>query len=189
MIQFQISRCQLDSIPENFRIDPSWFDHQSSLHGQSHTLRVMILSDLLYSRAVEGKLEVPRNLYRNLMAAALIHDLARKNDGLCLNHGLWGKETKRLIAEKMFLGYKLPEEEWRSIGEAVEAHSRHDPPTPYAPGSLTALLKDADGLDRVRLSESPDPTYSRHPFTVEYVDLAWELLDRSFEELERSFFG
>jgi len=122
------------------------------------------------------------------MAAALIHDLSRKNDGLCFDHGLWAKETKRPIAEKMFLGYQLPEEDWRSIGEAVEAHSRHDPPTPYAQGSLTALLKDADGLDRVRLSESPDPAYFRHPFTAEYVGLAWDLLDRSLGELELAFF-
>lgn len=39
-----------------------------------------------------------------------------------------------------------------------------------------------------RIFDPPDPAYSRHPFTAEYVDLAWDLLDRSLGELELFFF-
>ena len=96
---------------------------------------------------------------------------------------------KRSIAEKYFLGFMLPEHEWAEIGVAVEAHSRRDPSIPFPQGSLTALLKDADGLDRYRLGSSPDPAYFRHPFTKSFLDFAWKLLARDEDDLEREFFG
>lgn len=181
-----ISRWKL---PLNFRIDPAWFDHPSTIHGRGHTLRVMILADRLCARAIEEGLPVSETLYRNLMTAALIHDLARKHDGICQEHGGWARATKRHIAEDHFLGFKLPEDEWQEIAAAVEAHSRHDPSAPWPQGSLIALLKDADGLDRFRLGSAPDPAYFRHPFTVSFLGLARQFLGRNNEELEREFFG
>ena len=173
------------TLPKNFRIDPSWFDHPSTLHGKMHTLRVMILADELYLRAKQESLFSSPTLYRDLMAAALIHDLARKHDGFCMEHGLWAKNTKRPIAERYLLGFRLPEPEWTAIADAIEAHSRPDPTPPFPPGSLPALLKDADGLDRVRIyMKPPNPAYFRHPFTAEYLDLAWELLKLDEERLE-----
>ncbi len=176
-------------LPRSFRIDPSWFDHPSAIHGKEHTLRVMILADRLFARAAEEGLPVTEGLYRNLMTAALIHDLARKCDGLCHEHGAWARQSKRHIAETHFLGFRLPDDEWDEIGRAVEAHARHDPARPWPRGSLTALLKDADGLDRVRLRTPPDPAYFRHSFTASYLDLAHELLARDVEEMEGEFFG
>lgn len=148
----------------------------------------MILADQLYSRAVEEGLPVTESLYRNLMTSVLIHDLARKHDGLCREHGRWARDTKRHIAEQHFLGFTLQEKEWQEIAAAVEAHSRHDPSVPWPQGSLTALLKDADGLDRFRLGTPPDPAYFRHPFTVSYLGLAQQLLVRNEDELESEFF-
>ncbi len=237
------------TFPTDFRIEDSWFDHKSRIHGKSHTLRVMILADTLYRRALKEGLvgsgaqgeqdshegahtsdksknsdksiasdrtssrapdqcsasdrtssrapETTRAsseasisseasvLYRDLMAAALIHDLARRHDGYCTEHGSWAAKTKRAIAEEFLLGFPLPEDEWASVAGAVTAHSRSDPPARYRPGSLTALLKDADGMDRVRLYEAPDPAYFRHPFTADYIDFAWELLATPVPELER----
>jgi len=185
-MQDDLSQWQL---PLNFRVNPAWFDHPSTLHGKAHTIRVIILADRLYTRALEDGLSIAVSLYRDLMTAALIHDLARKHDGLCREHGLWARNTKRHIAEKYFLGFTLPEDEWQVIGEAVQAHSMRDPEIPFRPGSLTALLKDADGLDRVRLTYAPDPRYFRHVFTKSYLDLAWELLLRDENDLEREFFS
>lgn len=176
-------------LPHDFRIDPDWFDHPSGIHGKAHTIRVMILADRLYERALEDGLPVTTNLYRDLMTAALIHDLARKHDGLCREHGLWARNTKRRIAEEYFLGFALPEADWRTIGEAVQAHSMRDPEIPFPQASLTALLKDADGLDRVRLAYAPDTRYFRHFFTKNYLDFAWELLSQNENDLEREFFS
>lgn len=172
-------------LPANFRIEDSWFDHPSRLHGKGHTLRVMILADALFSRAYPLYEASNETLYRNLMTAALIHDLARKHDGFCLEHGLWARQSKRPIAEKYFLGFSLEEADWEAIGSAIEAHARPDPAVKSPGGSLTALLKDADGLDRVRLGYPPDPSYFRHPFTESLLDYAWELLPREESELER----
>ena len=71
----------------------------------------------------------------------------------------------------------------------MEAHARPDPSPPWPHGSLTALLKDADGLDRVRLHQDPDPSYFRHSFTADYLELAKSLLARDVNELELSLFG
>jgi HD superfamily phosphodiesterase len=176
-------------LPRNFHIQLHWFDHSSSIHGKGHTLRVMILAERLYAKTVEEGLPVTPNLYRNLMTAALIHDLARKHDSLCHEHGLWARNTKRLIAEEHFLGFALPDDDWHAIGEAVQAHSMRDPDIPYPQGSLSALLKDADGLDRVRLAYPPDTRYFRHPFTAGLLDLAWQLLLRDEDDLERELFS
>lgn len=176
-------------MPRGFRIDPAWFDHPSRIHGRGHTLRVMILAGELYRRLLRTGAGLRPNLYRDLMTAALIHDLGRRHDGLCHEHGRWAGEGKRGIAEDEFLGSALPEEEWKRIAEAVDAHARPDPVPPWPRGSLTALLKDADGLDRVRLREDPDPAYFRHAFTAEYLGLAKRLLARSEDDLEEELFG
>ena len=177
------------TLPRGFRIDPEWFDHPSRIHGRGHTLRVMILAGQLHGRFLMTGAEVQPTLYRDLMIAALIHDLGRKHDGVCQEHGLWACEGKRHIAEDKFLNRKLPEDDWARIAPAVDAHARPDPSPPWPQGSLTALLKDADGLDRVRLHQDPDPTYFRHPFTVEYLSLAKTLLARNEEDLEKELFG
>jgi hypothetical protein len=54
---------------------------------------------------------------------------------------------------------------------------------------LTALLKDADGLDRVRLEYAPDPRYFHHSFTESFLDLAWKLLARDENDLEHELFS
>jgi len=173
-----------------------WLPHRfgmvrppSRIHGRGHTLRVMTLAGRLHDRLLQTGTALPPTHYRDLMTAALIHDLGRRHDGVCQEHGLWACEGKRGIAEEEFLGRKLPEDDWARIAAAVDAHARPDPSPPWPRGSLTALLKDADGLDRVRLREDPDPAFFRHPFTAEYLGLAKLLLARSEDDLEAGLFG
>jgi hypothetical protein len=175
--------------PPGFRIDPDWFDHPSRIHGVGHTVRVMILADALYRRLLAEGFSVPPLLYRDLLTAALIHDLGRRHDGACRKHGKWAREGKRHIAESDFLGEKLSDTDWERIGGAVEAHSLPDAPGALSQGSLGALLKDADALDRVRLGDPPDFVYFRHAFTKDYLDMAWELYRMNSAQLESEFFS
>ena len=177
------------ALPRGFRIDPEWFDHPSRIHGRGHTIRVMLLAGRLHARLLQSGASLRPTLYRDLMTAALIHDLGRRHDGVCFEHGRWASESKRRIAEDEFLDLRLPETDWQRIAAAVEAHARPDPSPPWPHGSLTALLKDADGLDRVRLHQDPDPSYFRHSFTADYLELAKSLLARDVNELELSLFG
>ncbi len=175
-------------LPADFRIENSWFDHPSKLHGRGHTMRVMLLAHTLFSMACEQYGPLGDSLYRNLMTAALIHDLARKHDGFCMEHGLWARQSKRPIAEKYFLGYRLDEGDWEAIGSAVEAHARPDPLKKFPEGTLIPLLKDADGLDRIRLGYPPDVSYFRHPFTESLLEYARQLLAKDEIDLERELF-
>ncbi|MCX7028269.1 MAG: hypothetical protein NT061_12485 [Spirochaetes bacterium] len=118
------------TLPRGFGIDPEWFDHPSRIHGKGHTLRVMILAGSLHARLLQTGVAVMPTLYRDLMTSALIHDLGRRHDGVCLEHGRWASESKRGIAEDKFLGQRLAEDDWKRIAAAVEAHARPDPTPP-----------------------------------------------------------
>jgi hypothetical protein len=66
--------------------------------------------------------------------------------------------------------HSLPDD----VGEK-RAHGTSDPERALR---ILWLLKDADGLDRVRLGEwgAPDPLQLRSPVAAESIDFAWALL-------------
>jgi len=183
----EVPRLRHWKCPAGFRIDKRWFDRPSSIHGKTHTLHIMIHARWLMARLEESVVAADPLLERDLLTAALIHDMGRRSDGGCTEHGRWAREGKRHVAE-LFAG-SLGDEAWDRIGRAVEAHSRDDPPGGFPPGGLTALLKDADALDRVRLGKDPNPRYFRHAFTRERMDQAWRLLEIDEEDLETRLFG
>jgi hypothetical protein len=59
-----------------------YFKHPSDLHGPKHTARVMVLAWLL-----AGKYMPP--IAHEMVAAAFLHDLARRHDTTCPEHGRW----------------------------------------------------------------------------------------------------
>jgi hypothetical protein len=70
------------------------------------------------------------------------------------------------------------------IATAVTQHSiRNELPRTHPHWPLTALLKDADGLDRVRLGDL-DPTYLRHPEAREMVAYAEALFEETNGRIE-----
>jgi len=75
------------------------------------------------------------------------------------------------------------ESDYPAIQTAVTGHRRRDVPRDHPHGELTALLKDADGLDRVRINDL-DPGYLRHPAAVAMVPLAWRLWRETDGRLE-----
>jgi hypothetical protein len=137
---------------------PELFAFRSELHGQKHVARVMVHAfHLLYATGAAGE-------GRRLWAAVYIHDLARTHDGYCERHG--ADACKRLraspaIQRALFRG-GVTDADYDAIEIAVTTHSRGELERTDPHWRLTALLKDADGLDRVRLRDL-DPERLRHP--------------------------
>lgn len=154
---------------------PDLFTHPSQLHGQRHVARVMIHA----FRLVEATGWT--HLATRLWGAVYLHDLARTHDGVCHRHGADAVERWRSSAA---LAQTLAT---RGIHYAAEpgvqrAVTLHCKPNHFEPDRadpdwpLIALLKDADGLDRVRLGDL-DPSYLRLPESLTMVDFAQRLFD------------
>jgi len=117
-----------------------------------------------------------------LITAALFHDIGRDNDGVCEEHGMKSVEKMR------YLNLTLCDRETAAILEfIVTFHCIGDDKAFAALGSippgwrerawrLLGLLKDADGLDRVRIYDL-DVRYLRNPEALRLERLAYELLE------------
>ena len=154
----------------------TYFERPSSIHGVRHAHRVLLHTLVLCRLCRVG--ESDREL---LVSAALFHDIGRDNDGLCFTHG-------RRSAEKMAALRLAPAD-----GEAAEVlryivtyhcigDSRAEADLPLMPAAfrerawrLYRVLKDADGLDRVRIGDL-DERYLRNPEASRLTALAHELL-------------
>lgn len=151
---------------------PEAFRHRSGLHGQEHVARVMIFAFLL----LEARGDRENALC--LWACVYLHDLARTHDGWAPEHGAHG--AARLPE---FLPHLARAGIGKAEHDAIAAAVTHHSLGPELPKShrhwlLTALLKDADGLDRVRLGDL-DPAYLRLPESPALVPFARELLLRT----------
>ncbi|HHX21623.1 MAG TPA: HD domain-containing protein [Clostridiales bacterium] len=159
-------RCMAQSI----RLDRLF---HSRLHGAGHISRVMVLGALLAQRA-----QLDENVTQLLMYACAYHDVGRVDDSVDDEHGL-----RAALQVEELTG--LSGQPLHCLQAAVEAHSRPDERmgdvlTKYGVADvayawpLAKLLKDADGLDRVRL-DMLDPSYLRHAFTPPLENTAWVL--------------
>lgn len=162
--------------PLSFNLQHNDFRHKSMIHGRNHVYRVMC-----HVLVLGQVLEMPRE--RNLaFFSAVIHDLARKHDGLCYEHGQWAVEEKLSLFMPQFIENDLAETDLPEIKMAVIHHAKPQEISkthPFYP--TTALLKDADGLDRVRLFDL-NTKYLRFPQTIDYVDFAQNLYDATNDE-------
>ena len=147
---------------------PSLFTHRSTLHGQSHVSRVMVHAFRLIA-ATGWTEEAPR-----LWAAVYLHDIARTHDGVCFRHG--GDAMTKLESlphlRVFFASGGVQEDDYPLIHTAVVHHClprELDRAHPH--WRLTSLLKDADGLDRVRLGDL-DRKFLRNPQALEMIDFA-----------------
>lgn len=137
---------------------PETFAHHSTLHGQAHVSRVIIHAFVLIDAL---GLE---SLCSSAWAAAYVHDIGRRHDGPCAHHGRYAMERLAALPElkSLLVEGGVSEENWEGISVAVENHCRTEIPHTHPHWKLTAILKDADGLDRVRLGDL-DPGYLRFP--------------------------
>ena len=156
---------------------PEFFRHRSQLHGQSHVARVMVHA-LRLIEATGWEHEAAR-----LWAAVYLHDLERTHDGRCLRHGAdaVARWEKQLPLQAHILSGGVLERDYAAIAHAVEVHCLPDSEEPerdHPDWPLVALLKDADGLDRVRLGDL-DPAYLRLPPSHEMLEFAQQLFDQT----------
>lgn len=153
--------------------------YQSEIHGRDHIERVLLLSALL-----AWKEALPRENLPLLFYAASYHDIGRVNDTYDTEHG-----TRSAARIAQITG--LAGEELKLVQGAVAAHSRPDSklestveeygPRDFERGiELAKFLKDADGLDRVRISDL-NPGYLRHNSAVFLAPFAKKLVDESRE--------
>lgn len=108
-----------------------------------------------------------------------LHDIARRHDGLCHVHD--ANAARRLREEQALKDHLalagIGSADYPAIEAAVTAHSApKDPSRDHEHWPLIALLKDADGLDRVRLGDL-DVRYLRHPEAKAMVGFAQALFD------------
>jgi len=162
-------------------IDPTWFvrpdgrDASQTIHGVGHTARVLIhameLADAIGLSAGEREA---------LGLAAIWHDIGRTNDGADYYHG--AKSAGKVVG--LGLHHGVDPQVLETALFAITHHSGSEEHAergaswfddPESTLRVFRVLKDADGLDRVRLGDL-DPTYLRFPQSQSRVARAWELL-------------
>jgi hypothetical protein len=144
---------------------PSWFRLKppSDLHGLGHTARVMTWACVL-TRGTEW--------FEPVVWAACCHDLRRHDDGSDIFHGFRAGAWVRKVLPR-----RLPaapaQIDW--IASACHWHVHPDREAEWDHPVLW-WLKDADGLDRVRLYDL-DPSFLRHEETLQWTGAAEKLYE------------
>jgi len=156
---------------DSFKLKGEYFYNLSLRHGINHTYRVMCLC--LY---LGDKLNNISDT-RQAVCAAFIHDMSRRHDGYCTDHGSWSVREKLPHFRKMFISLGLSAQELKSIELAVENHcmgKEVDPGHPHY--NVVAILKDADALDRVRLGDwNLNTDFLRFKESLDLIDFSMQL--------------
>jgi hypothetical protein len=119
------------------------------------------------------------HLGSQLWASVFLHDLARQHDGACSRHGA---DAAQRLRDEPHLQRRLMEggitaADYPAIEAAVTAHSApKEVSRDHTHWPLITLLKDADGLDRVRLGDL-DARYLRNPQAKDMISFAQALFD------------
>ncbi len=155
----------------DFNLSQQQFDHHSLLHGVMHTYRVMLHTLRLGSKT--GHFAEAKNAF----FAAYIHDMARRHDGYCTQHGTEAANHKLPQYQSLFIKHGATHKDIVSIGKASAMHSLGNELSKTDPDWLTvALLKDADALDRIRLGEGDlNVSYLRHSESHDQIEFARKL--------------
>ena len=161
--------------PYSYPIEPRWFKRPESVHGLSHTRRVLI-----HCSAIAASVGLEPDEFESLVLAVSWHDIGRTHDGHDTEHG--AKSVARI--EELGLARDVDPQVLDRVLFAVELHSINDETVLERPGPRSDgesmfrvlwVLKDADGLDRVRIYDL-DPRRLRYPISRDRVEEAWELL-------------
>jgi hypothetical protein len=163
---------------ESLAPHPEHFFHPSRIHGQGHVARVIVHSFVLIDAlGLEEHAE-------RVWAAAYVHDIGRVHDGRCRDHGQYALARLPELPQvtSLLAGGGVSAEDWEGISVAVENHCRAEIPRTHPHWTLTAILKDADGLDRVRIGDL-NPRYLRFPESQALVPFAEALYAETHKAL------
>lgn len=152
---------------EDVGVRDEQFKHPSDLHGAAHVNRV-IFHAIQIARLHSMTAYLPE-----IWAAAYLHDLSRRHDGICRDHGQWAVEEQMPVYVDFFLRGGVQSVRLALIEEAVRIHCQEIevPENPVA-----VVLKDADALDRVRLGDL-NPKRLRLKHTPALISKAEDLLE------------
>ena len=154
----------------------SYFERPRSIHGVKHAWRV-----LFHTLMICELCALPAPDRELLISAALYHDIGRENDGLCYVHGKRSVEKMAALnlaptdpmdfaTMKFLVTYHcIDDRQAEADLEKVDTAAR------VRTWRLFGVLKDADGLDRVRINDL-NIKYLRNPESLRLAGLARELL-------------
>ena len=162
-----------DSLFDTYRPQPEWYlHHAGGIHGFGHAARVLVWADSIAAWLEARGTAVEREAVR---WAAALHDVRRVNDGTDLAHGeRCGTWLRWHHAE---LGLPLSDAQLKVVRYAIEWHVPEDGDAPQLTAELMCL-KDADGLDRVRIADL-DTDYLRTAYAETLATHAQKLYDLS----------
>lgn len=133
-------------------------DMDKSPHGLSHGERVTWLSCIIVNDIVANTKGYPGFEPKDtikLMLAALFHDCGRTNDN-AERHGEKGVFKVKNNKDRICKAFSLSDIDFKEILFLIENHDFEDLGSTSKIGKLLSILKDADALDRVRLSHYRD---------------------------------
>ena len=164
-------------------VPAEWFERPDGssgahgIHGIAHTLRVWI-----HAQEIAEVLGLAEWQRETLHYAALWHDIGRTHDGVDYYHGAKSAGKAQGLGLHAGVDARVRDTALYAITHHCgdEEHGRRAADwLPNADGALQVflVLKDADGLDRVRLgSDELDVRQLRFEVSREQVARAWELL-------------
>ena len=160
---------------------PSDFAHPSKIHGQAHVGRVMVHAFRLIEAT--GMAEEASRLW----GAVYLHDLARTHDGFDEVHGMHAvmrvNESTDLQERLIARGVQSDDP---SMLLAVMMHCLPDDHSAFGGKPvwpLLAMLRDVNGLDRVRFGDL-DVSYLRFEATRGMVKFAEDLYSQSHRRVK-----
>lgn len=143
---------------EQYRPQDSWFLHpESKIHEAGHLGRALVLQELLSRLQINQQKDVDLD-HEALRRSTAIHDVRRIDDGRDLEHG-----TRTAAWMREHMSSIVPPSTLDRMVYIVSWHVPQDHLAPEMTPEL-AILKDADGLDRVRLGDL-NPAFLRHEYS------------------------
>ncbi len=150
-----------------YRPSPAWFSHNPyGIHGIGHAGRVFVWANQI------GRQMAPSTMSLEVVRwAAVLHDVGRISDGRDQGHGK--RSAEWIKKNRNTLQMDMDDELLERVLYCCTMHDTADEEIGLLTEELKCL-KDADGLDRVRINDL-NPDFLRTEFARSFVDSAWDL--------------